>query len=408
MNRIIFLVDMQTFYASCEKADHPEWRTHPLIVAGDPKQRSGIVLAACPLAKSRGVSTAEPVGQALAKCPEAIVVRPRMQHYLDVSLKITRILGTFTDLVEPYSVDEQFIDITGSLHFFASPADMAAHIQKTLLDQTGIYARIGIGPNKSLAKMACDNFSKKNASGIFELRVHTLASDLWPLPIGELLGVGQRMERHLLGMGIRQIGHLAHYPVEQLRRRWGVNGELLWLTARGIDTSPVSPGTFSGQKAIGHHMTLPFDYTTLKDIRIILLELSEEVAYRARKKNYRGEVVSIAVTGSFDRHTGFARQLKLPFSTNFGMDIYRAANHLFTESWDRLPVRGVAVTLSMLHPSDVYQLDLFNALEEKEKLSTAVDALYQKYGRTVIFRGVSLLPASQLHMRAGKIGGHFK
>lgn len=408
MDRVIFLVDMQTFYASCEKADHPEFKNKPLIVAGDPEQRSGIVLAACPLAKDFGVTTAEPLGQALKKCPHAVIRRPRMQHYIDVSVQVTRLLEQFTDLVEPYSVDEQFVDVTGSLHFYKSPFAMAEHIQQSIADEAGVFARIGIGPNKVLAKMACDHFGKHNVSGIFELNRDNLEQLLWPLPIGELLGVGHRMEQHLLGMGIRRIGHLANFPIDLLRKRWSVNGELLWMTARGIDTSPVSPGTFSEQKAIGHHMTLPYDYAKIKDIRVILLELSEEVAYRARAKKYRGHVVSVGVSGVFERHTGFHRQIKLPFATNFGMDIYRMADRLFTESWDRQPVRSAAVTLSALQPADSYQLDLFARLEEKEKLSAAVDTIYRRYGKTAIFRGSSLMPSSQLQARANKIGGHYK
>lgn len=408
MDRMIFLVDMQTFYASCEKADHPEFRNKPLIVAGDPEQRSGIVLAACPLAKDSGVTTAEPLGQAMKKCPHAIIRRPRMQHYIDVSVQVTRLLEQFTDLVEPYSVDEQFIDVTGSLHFYGSPYAIAEHIQQTIMEEAGVYARIGIGPNKVLAKMACDHFGKHNSSGIFELNRRNLEQRLWPLPIGKLFGVGHRMEQHLLGMGIRKISHLAHFPIDLLRKRWGVNGELLWMTAHGIDTAPVSPGTFSRQKAIGHHMTLPCDYTEVKDIRVILLELSEEVAYRARAKQYRGHVVSVGISGIFEQHTGFRRQIKLPFATHFGMDIYRAADRLFAESWDREPVRSVDVTLSALQPSGSYQLDLFAHLEEKERLSAAIDTIYRKYGKTAIFRGSSLMPASQLQVRANKIGGHYK
>ncbi|RYL93855.1 DNA polymerase IV [Sporolactobacillus sp. THM7-4] len=408
MDRVIFLIDMQTFYASCEKADHPEFKNKPLVVAGDPRQRSGIVLAACPLAKARGITTAEPLGQALQKCPDLVIRRPRMQHYIDVSIQVTQLLEQFTDLVEPYSIDEQFIDVTGSVHLFGSPHEIAEQIQKTIMERAGIYARVGIGPNKVLAKMACDHFGKKNASGIFELNQQNIEKHLWPLPIGELFGVGHRMEQHLLGMGIRKIGHLARFPVDLLRQRWGVNGELLWLTARGIDQSPVSPGTFGGQKAIGHHMTLPCDYAELKDIRVILLELSEEVAYRARSKNYMGHVVSVGISGSFERHTGFRRQVKLPFATHFGMDIYRAADRLFMESWDRQPVHSVDITLSDLQPADCYQLDLFGHLAEKEKLSAAVDTIYRKYGKTAVFRGSSLMPASQLRARAMKIGGHYK
>lgn len=159
--RAILLVDMQSFYASVEKVEAPHLENVPLIVSGDPERRSGVVLAACPLAKKRGVQNASRLWEAQEKCPEAVVVRPRMQRYLDVSVMITELLEQYTDLVEPYSIDEQFLDITGSLTLFGSPHEIAQHIQTTIMNQTGIYARVGIGPNKVLAKMACDHFAKK-------------------------------------------------------------------------------------------------------------------------------------------------------------------------------------------------------------------------------------------------------
>lgn len=410
MNHVIFLVDMQAFYASCEKANRPDLRDKPVIVAGDPEQRSGIVLAADPVAKSYGVQTAESVGQALMKCPQAVLIRPRMQHYIDVSVQITQIFESFTDLVEPYSIDEQFLDVTGSQLLFGTPAKMARRIQRRIYEATGgIYARIGIGPNKVLAKMACDNLAKKNSTGIAEINQQNIKRKLWPLPVGCLFGVGSRMERHLLGMGIRTIGMLAAYPAGLLRKRWGINGVLLWQTAHGIDHSPVAVHTHDRQKAIGHNITLPYDYGSAKDIRVIILELSEEVARGARAGHYRGNVVSVGIRGTdFDDPSGFHRQMKLPVPTNYGMDIYRIAVRLFDRFWNRLPVRSVAVTLSGLQPADIYQLDLFGRLEKEEKLSAAVDAIYRKYGRTAIFRGVSLSPSSQLHTRAEKIGGHWK
>lgn len=409
-NKVIFLVDMQTFYASCEKASHPEWRDKPVIVAGDPEQRSGIVLAADPIAKKKyGVKTAEFVSQAVLKCPRAILVRPRMQHYIDVSLQITEIFESFTDLVEPFSIDEQFLDVSGSQRLFGSPIEIARKIQMKIMHSTGIYARIGIGPNKVLAKMACDNFGKKNKTGIFELNGKNIEQALWPLPIHCMLGVGNRMERNLLGMGIRTIGILAHYPVKSLQQRWGVNGTVLWQTANGIDMSPVSPNTFVKQKAIGRNITLPYDYHSEKDIKVVILELSEEVAFVARQKQCRGSVINIGIRGaSFDFPTGFYRQSKLPFSTNYGMDIYRIALSLFRRFWDHQPIRSVAVSLSELQPAHLYQTDLFNQLEKKERLSAAVDTIYRKYGRTAIFRGVSLTPPTQLHNRVEKIGGHWK
>lgn len=409
MNKVIFLVDMQSFYASCEKADHPDIRNKPVIVAGDPKKRSGIILAACPLAKKYGITTAEPLWQALQKCPQAVIMRPRMQRYIDVSIQITKIFEQFTDLVEPFSIDEQFLDVTGSQKIFGRPRAMAKTIQATIMRETGVFARVGIGPNKVLAKMACDNFGKKNADGIFELTHDNIGKYLWPLSIEKMFGVGHRMARNLLGMGIRKIGHLAHFPLEPLRQRWGINGELLWLTARGIDYSPVTLKTHDRQKAIGHHMTLPRDYSDAKAIQVILLELSEEVARRARAKGYMGGTLSLSIRGAdFDFPIGFHRQTKLPFSTNFGLDIYKGALELFNRYWNKQPIRSAGVTLSELHPANRYQLDLFGRLLKKERLGAAMDQIRNKYGTTALFRASSLHPASQLFERANKIGGHYK
>ncbi len=270
MQRIIFLVDMQSFYASVEKVRDSSLQHQPVIVAGDPERRSGIVLAACPLAKKHGITTAETLGSALYKCPEVQVVRPHMQLYIDVSIQISKIMEQFTDLVEPFSIDEQFMDVTGSRALFGDQFEIAKKVQAKIMMDTGIYARVGIGPNKILAKMACDNFAKKNKDGIFRLDQNNI-DKLWKLSVGKMFGVGSKMKRHLNGMGITTIGGLANFPVKLLRKRWGINGEVLWRSANGIDYSPVTVKTHDQQKAVGHHMTLPRDYNDLDEIKVVLL-----------------------------------------------------------------------------------------------------------------------------------------
>lgn len=407
--KIIFLADMQSFYASVEKADRPEFRERPLIVSGDPERRSGIILAACPIAKSWGVETAEPLWQAQQKCPHAVVVRPRMQRYLDVSCQITEIFESFTDLVEPYSIDEQFLDVTGSLHLFGPPLEMAQKIQQRIMEETGVFARIGIGPNKVMAKMACDNFAKKAENGIFWLTRERLKTHLWPLPVEKMFGVGRRMKRHLHNMGIRTIGQLAAFPLSRLQQKWGIPGHVLWMTANGLDASPVTPSTHDRQKGIGHQMTLPRDYGDEREIKVVLLELAEEVARRARAKGYAGTTVATGCRGAdFDRPSGFYRQHKLDQPTNDAMDIYREASRLFDRFWDRLPVRQVGVTLSGLQPETPFQMTLFGDEWRKRCLGEAMDAIRNKYGSTAIVRAVSLLPEGQALYRAHKIGGHDK
>ncbi|MCK9909798.1 hypothetical protein MXD81_11700, partial [Microbacteriaceae bacterium K1510] len=187
-----------------------------------------------------------------------------------------------------YSIDEQFLDVTGSVSLFGDPWKIAEEIHRRIWLETGVICRIGIGENKVLAKMACDNFAKKRPEGIFWLKKEELNETLWTLPIEKLFGVGSRMKRHFHRMGIYRIGQLAAISPALLQRRWGINGEVLWRTAHGLDQSPVSPKTHDTQKGIGHHMTLPRDYHTAADIKVVLLELCEEVCRRARSKQLMG------------------------------------------------------------------------------------------------------------------------
>lgn len=407
-DKVIFLVDIQSFYASVEKVRNTAYQNKPLVVAGDPERRSGIILAACPIAKGFGIKTAELLWQAQTKCPQLVVVKPHMQTYINVSVAISRIMEQFTDLVEPFSIDEQFLDVSGSLNILGNEYKMAATLQRQILNDVGVYARIGIGKNKALAKMACDNFAKGNKKGIFKLD-ETNMEQLWKLPVNKMFGVGRRMEKNLQGMGIFTIGQLATFPVEILKKRWGINGEVLWQTANGIDPSPVTVKTHDQQKAVGHHMTLPRDYSEIEEIKTVLLELSTEVARRCRNKGYMGTTVSCGVRGAdFDAPTGFHRQMTLPIPTNFDMDIFTAAYKLFLRHWDRQPVRSLGVSLTNLQTADCYQIDLFDNYLERERLNHALDAIWDKYGRTAIFRASSLTHAGQAFERAKKIGGHYK
>ncbi|WP_211745290.1 DNA polymerase IV [Paenibacillus sp. Marseille-Q4541] len=408
--RVIMLADCQSFYASVEKSAHPEYVDRPLVVAGDPARRSGIILAACPLAKAYGITTAERLSDALAKCPDVVVVRPRMAEYIRVSLHITSILQSYTDLVEPYSIDEQFLDVTGSLGLFGTAEEIAYQIQQQVKQETGVYVRIGISDTKVVSKMACDLFAKKNETGICTLPKEEIASTLWPIPIREMFMVGSRMAHHFYKMGIHTIGDLAHTPLPRLRDRWGVNGEVLWRIANGIDDSPVRPSTFSQQqKGIGHQMTLPRDYTTWSEIRIVLLELAELVTRRAREKGLMGSVVSVGCRGiDFDKPTGFSRQMKIDEPTQITAEVYKAASELFQRHWDGQPVRRVGVSLTDLVPDTEYQLTWFDDREQQRELEKATDAIKRRFGDTAIIRASSLQNAGQAHDRSRKIGGHYR
>lgn len=417
-DRVIMLADCQSFYASVEKAERPEYRDKPLVVAGDPERRSGIILAACPIAKKFGVTTAERLGESIAKCPDLIIIKPRMQLYIDVSMMITNIYKSFTDLVEPYSIDEQFLDVTGSLHLFGSPEHLAKLIQHQILQETGIYTRFGVSNNKILAKTACDNYAKKNDSGIYVLLQKDLQDTLWTLPVNKMFMVGSRMTRHLTYMGLDTIGKVANTPLEKLkqmmRRKFGrdsdINAELYWRIANGIDDSPVNPETHEAPpKSIGNQMTLPRDYAYLDEIKVVLLEITELVCRRSRSKGYMGHVVSVACMGAdFDRPSGFSRQMKMDNPTNVTNQVYHAAVELLLRHWDGLPIRKIGVSISQFSHDDEYQVSLFDDREKNMALERATDAIKQRYGDSSIMRAVSITDAGQTRRRSTMIGGHYK
>lgn len=418
--RVVMLVDCQSFYANVEKAEHPKYKNRPLVVAGDPERRSGVVLAACPIAKSKGIKTAERLGEALAKCPELVVIRPRMQRYIDVSMIITDIYKQYTDLVEPYSIDEQFLDVTGSMHLYANtPEELARLIQTHVQATTGIYTRIGIAETKILAKTACDNYAKKNQSGIYTLTKEMLPDTLWTLPVSDMFMAGSRMTRHFNSMGLMTIGSVAQTPLgklkQMMRRKFGKNSdiqaEMYWRIANGIDDSPVRPSTYQvAPKSVGHMMTLPRNYDTLQEIKVVLLELTELVCQRCRGLGFMGHVVSVGCLGAdFDRPTGFSRQLKMEDPTNITNQVYKWACRLLEQHWDGMPIRRVGISLTQLTPDNEYQMSLFDMGREKSMaLEKVTDALKNKYGNSVVIRAVSKTAAGQALDRSAKIGGHYK
>ncbi|MBU7319522.1 DNA polymerase IV [Paenibacillus oleatilyticus] len=414
----IVLADCLSFYASVEKADHPEYKNKPVAVAGDPSRRSGIILAACPIAKSFGVTTAERLGEALAKCPELVVMRPRMQHYIDVSLMITQIYKEYTNLVEIFSIDEQFLDISGSLSIFGDPITIAQSIQQKVLKQTGVWVRLGISSNKILSKIATDVWAKKNETGIFTLNKADIETLLWPQPVQKMFGVGSRMTAHFARLGMFTIGDIARTPLprlkEKFRARFGkqsdIHAEVMWRTANGLDDSPVTPSTFNTPpKSVGHMMTLPRDYIENSEVETILLELTEEVCRDCRHKGYMGWVVSVSCMCSpYEAPTGFSRQMKMSDPTNSTNAVFKAVKTLFYRFWDKMPVRRIGVTLSNLVEDQGYQLTLFEDQVKSRALDKVTDHIKDRYGSAAIIRASSLTASGQALERSQKIGGHYK
>ena len=406
--KTILLVDAESFYASVETVHDPSLRGKPIAVCGDPAMRHGIVLAASKEAKAFGVKTGQAAWQCRRLCPEVIFVRPHMSRYLECSLEMTRIFEQFTDRVAPYSIDEQFLDLTGCEGLWGKPREAASRILRQVHAETGIRCRIGLGENPLQAKMACDRFAKRNAEGFFELSSATYAAHVWPLPIGDLFGVGSRMKEHFKRMAVRKIRDLARLPREILTRRWGVNGLLLWLNARGIDYSTLDPGP-PVRKGVGHSATLPRDYRSRQEIETVLLELTEEVCFRARALGKMGSTVHVYCRGAdFERPSGFSRQKKLPEPSAAASGVYPTARQLFRRHWEGQPVRALGITLSGLADRRCYQLSLFHRREAADSLSAAADEIRRRFGPTALFRASSLTAGGQLFNRAHLIGGHEK
>ncbi|MCR8641418.1 DNA polymerase IV [Paenibacillus sp. N1-5-1-14] len=407
--RCVMLIDCQSFYASVEKVAHPEYKDKPLVVAGDPERRSGIVLAACPLAKKCGVSTADRLWEALKKCPELVVIRPRMQEYIDVSLQISEIFKSYSDLVEPYSIDEHFVEISQVLNMFGSPFEIAKSIQDKVKEETGIYVRAGISENKILAKISCDLIAKKNESGIFYLPKTQLDQHIWSFPVEKMWGVGRKMKQHLNRLGILTIGDLAKTSLPRLIKLWGVNGQVLWQCANGIDNSPVTPNTHDTQKCIGNGMTLPRDYVEAWEIEVVLQDLVSQVTRRMREKKVMGIVISVSCSGAdWDFPTGFNRQMKMEDPTDATSIIFKQVKKIFHANWDKEPVRRLGVAVSGLSSSEVYQLSMFDNSVTERKIDSVMDLIKNKYGETAILRASSITSAGQAMDRAAKIGGHYK
>lgn len=399
--RTVLLADMNAFYASVEQALNPALRGKPVIVCGDPARRHGIVLAASYEAKAVGVKTAMAVSQAKELCPAAHLIPPRMGTYVRVSVRIVELLRQFSPLVEPFSIDEAFVEMTGCEALFGTGLNAAQLIQERIREEVGVPSSIGVGPNKLLAKMAA---GMKKPNGITVLTQADVPARIWPLPVKQLFGVGSRMNHHFRRMGIRTIGDLAHTDPERLTHRFGIIGRILHQSANGIDPSPVDPHSLDGNKSIGHQFTLPRDYGEESEILLVLRELAEEVASRTRKAGYIGRTVSLTLKGN-DFST-IHRSQTMAEPSNIGRHLFTTASSLLERHWDGQPLRLIGISLSNLHEDTGIQLSLFEERDKERRLAEAIDHIRDRYGTGSLFWAPSLFGSSVFSDRNGKIGGH--
>lgn len=341
-----------------------------------------------------------------------------MGTYIKVSLLISEIYQVYTDLVEAFSIDEQFLDVTGSLRAFGGDLPELIHsIQQHVLLSTGVWTRVGIGPSKILAKMA-NNFAKKKAGGIFRLDYDNLDTELWPRPVHEMFMVAGRMTKNFYRMGITTIGDIARMELgefkQRMRRTMGkqsdIQAEYYWQTARGIDPSPVVTGIRHQMKSVGHGKALRWNlYTRLEEIEVVLLELVIEVCQRARKYRYMGAVVSVAVVET-DGNTSnsYSRQTTLPEPSALTHEVAAAAYRLFVDHWTGMPLSRLAITISELTDDRVMQLTLFDDRMRTLGREQAIDQIKTRYGSQALIRASSLLESAVALERAEQIGGHYK
>ena len=381
MPRKIIHIDMDAFYAAVEQHDNPSLRGKPVIVGGDAEKR-GVVSAASYEARAYGVHSAMPTSQAQRLCPQGIFLPVRMGRYQEVSGQIFEILGAYTPLVEPLSLDESFLDVTGSERLFGPALKIAREIKQRIHESTGLTASAGIAPNKFLAKIASD---LRKPDGLVEIKPEEVQDFLRDLPISRLWGVGKRTEEVLQGLGIIRVGQLAAYPVEAIERKLGKVGRELIVLARGEDDRPVIPELEA--KSISQEETFTPDLWERETMKKVLLDQSERVAWELRKQRLKGCTVQLKV-----RYPDFSlvtRSITLPSPTDQGMEIYQAALTLLDRT-EALPrkARLLGVGISNLrHRDDPEQLSLFNSHRLKIERSTeAVDRIRNRFGPHAIKR----------------------
>ena len=391
--RVIFHVDANSAFLSWTAAyrrkvlgEEVDLREIPSVVAGDKASRHSIILAKSGPAKKYGIQTGEPLFQAQSKCPDLVVVPPDYGLYVEASRRFVELLRQFSPDVEQYSIDEAWVDMTGTQRLYGSTLLAAEKMRQRINDELGFTVNIGISTNKLLAKMAGD-FEKPN-------KIHTLFPEeipgkMWVLPVRDLFLVGPATESKLKKMGVYTIGDLAHTDPELLRHKLGKHGETVWHFANGRNADMVIAQP-QENKGYGNSVTTAKDVVSLEQGKQVLLSLCETVAARMRKDEKTGRCVSVNLrTGEF---VDFSHQKMLAGATNITTELFQAACQILEEMWDqKTPLRQLGVQMTKLSTEPYQQYDLFSGMspqqyEKKLRLDETVDALRDKFGESAIRR----------------------
>ena len=390
MERWIFHCDCNSFYASVELLRHPELRDQCVAVCGDPEGRHGIVLAKNEPAKRMGVKTAEVIWQAKRKCPDLVLLPPHREYYRKYSKIINEIYRKYTDRVEPFGIDESWLDVTGTWQLFAeSPAALADQLRAEVKAATGLTISVGVSFNKVFAKLGSDYKKPDATTLITRENFHQI---VWPLPAGDLLYVGASAQNRLAGMGISTIGELAAARPEALAEALGKLGLELSRYARGEDEAPVRRwGEKEPIKSVGNGTTFRRNIRGPAEIRSALNVLADEVAGRLRRHGVWAGAVQVTIRDP--ELKTITRQKQLPMSTHLARDLANACWELMEKNWDMArPVRMLTVTaLAITEEPFAVQQSLFDdapkADPRREKLEQSLDAIRKKYGRGAIGAG---------------------
>ena len=389
MDRTILHCDANCFYASVELLHHPELRGKPVAVGGDPEARHGIVLTADYIAKRCGVKTGMALWQARQVCPEIIFLPPRMDLYLRFSRMANEIYSEYSDLVESFGIDENWIDVSAMTSIKGDGYKIATEISNRIKSELGITVSIGVSFDKIYAKLGSDY---KKPDAITTMYRDEIQQKAWCLPAADLLYVGRSTDAKLKKIGIRTIGDLARTDEQILISQFGKMGSVLWSFANGYDDSPVKKeNTHAPIKSVGNSTTTPRDLLTDEDVKIIIYMLAESVSSRLRKHGFRCRVVEISVRDN--ELFSFTRQHKIDHATNITTEIAEEAYRIFKESYDwKRPLRSVGVRGADLVTDYFWeQIDLFSNMEFREKqmkADAAVDELRKRFGYFSVQRGL--------------------
>ncbi len=385
--RIIFHIDLNAFFASCETTLRPELQNLPLAITGEKSSKRGIVVTANYVARQYGVHSAMPLMQAKKKCPHLVVAAANFDLYRKISQQFMTLLHEYSDQVEKASIDEAYIDVT-HLYQEIHPLHLAQQIQERILKELKIGCSIGVAPNKFLAKMASD---MKKPNGIIVLRKRDLPQILWPLPIEDMFGVGKASAPKLKQLDINTIGDLVHYKeVDKIEQFFGQHA-LKWIEdAKGNDQSPINPNKYEIPSSIGHSTTFSKDYCFDEEIKAEAKRMCIKTSNRLKKYGLYAKTISIQLKDTTFKQITRSKTIEIPIQSV--SEIYPIIEELFDEHWEGEPIRLIGVNTTNLVDTNkvTQQLNLFNyqSFASEEKLNQTIHSIKTKHGAHLIQKGI--------------------